>query len=276
MKDSANVYVEKEFCLKWAMVNKDSKKFWYIWGGLLVMALLGQVLNMFHLSSSYHSFADSSNVCGIHNGLNVLSNLSFIVAGLLACFKFWQNKNTNINSWIVALGAVLVCLGSSYYHYMPSDHTLFWDRLPMSLVFSGILMYSIIELNLIPNVKNKVKFSLGYLLFSLVCVVLWYVGSLNNTSILGPYVFLQFGGMALLLYMGYLAYSRGNKELYKKISGVMLCYIVAKIFESHDSAVYLLTDQLVSGHTIKHMISALALYIWLIPKNAINTYKKNI
>lgn len=249
--------------------NKDSKNFWYIWGALLLLAFVGQVLNLFHLSSSYHSFADSNSVCGIHNGLNVLSNLSFAFAGLLACFHYWKNKVTDINLWIVALGAILVCFGSAYYHYTPSDHTLFWDRLPMSLVFSGILMYSIIELNLIPNIKNKIKFSLGYLFFSVICVVLWYAGSLSNTSILGPYVFLQFGGMALLMYMGYLAYNRGNKDLYKKIAGVIVCYLMAKIFEHYDGAVYMLTDALISGHTIKHIISAIALYIWLKPKNTL-------
>jgi hypothetical protein len=42
-------------------------------------------------------------------------------------------------TFVLFLGLFLTGIGSSYYHLNPTDATLFWDRLPMTLCFAAIL-----------------------------------------------------------------------------------------------------------------------------------------
>ena len=42
--------------------------------------------------------------------------------------------------WLaLTVGIFLTGFGSSYYHWNPSDDTLFWDRLPMAIGFGAML-----------------------------------------------------------------------------------------------------------------------------------------
>jgi hypothetical protein len=241
----------------------NQTKFWGLWSAFFVLCLILQSFGLFHLSASYHLFADERSVCGVKYGLDVFSNLSFLIVGFFACLKYKVTNNKNLALWITALGAMLVCFGSSYYHMSPSDSRLVWDRLPMALVFAGIMSYSIIQLNLISFVKNKNAFTWSYLIFSLGCVFFWYLGTIIGFNGLAPYVFLQFGGLALLVYMGYIAYKEKKTSLVFKIAALISLYTVAKFFETYDSEVFSYTNLVISGHTIKHFISAVALYVWL-------------
>ena len=112
--------------------------------------------------------------------------------------------------------------------------------------------------NLIPK-KWENKFNIMYLIFSIVSVLLWYIGSLNGESWLGAYVFIQFGGMLTLIYI---AIKGSNKEFNKSIIKVLLLYVIAKLFEHYDLQFFELTNEIFSGHTLKHVISAIALYVW--------------
>jgi hypothetical protein len=46
---------------------------------------------------------------------------------------------------LASSGIFLTGFGSSYYHWSPNDGTLFWDRLPMALVFMAILASTVEE-----------------------------------------------------------------------------------------------------------------------------------
>ena len=46
---------------------------------------------------------------------------------------------------ILFLAVALVGLGSTYYHLDPSNGTLLWDRLPMSIAFMAFLATAITE-----------------------------------------------------------------------------------------------------------------------------------
>lgn len=243
--------------------NNSVHSFWLLWIALFITSLIVQQAGLFHLSASYHLFADDRNICGMHYGINILSNLSFMMVGCYFACRYYANDTKDVNLWIIAIGAMLVCLGSSYYHYAPDNYRLLWDRLPMSVVFSGITMYCVNRLNLMPFIKNKGTMAIKYLLFSISCVVLWYVGTIYNINLIEPYVFLQFGGLILLIYMGFIAYKTQDTVLVHKVIGIVGLYIIAKLFEHFDSQVFSLTHFIVSGHSIKHIVSALALYAWL-------------
>jgi hypothetical protein len=46
---------------------------------------------------------------------------------------------------ILLAGVALVAFGSSFYHLQPDDRTLFWDRLPMTIVFMSLLAATVGE-----------------------------------------------------------------------------------------------------------------------------------
>ncbi len=96
----------------------------------------------------YHAFADQRTVLGIQNGLNVLSNLPFLLVGiagigvvLLAGARRSALRAAGI-LWPYAalfLGTALTAFGSGHYHLNPNNQSLVWDRLPMAIGFMGLL-----------------------------------------------------------------------------------------------------------------------------------------
>jgi hypothetical protein len=63
---------------------------------------------------------------GVPNFWNVVSNLPFIGVGAVGLRQFHRDPAV----FVIFLGIFLTGVGSSYYHWDPSDRTLFWDRLP--------------------------------------------------------------------------------------------------------------------------------------------------
>ena len=90
---------------------------------------------------AYHAFADGRALGPIANAANVLSNLVFLVAGLLGLRSAVRQIELPARpAWIVAFaGIALVSVGSAWYHRAPGDDTLLWDRLPMTIGFMGLL-----------------------------------------------------------------------------------------------------------------------------------------
>src|SRR5262252_6718389 len=97
-------------------------------GGLLLLPPIAQ-------DQSYHEFADQRTIFGIPNFWNVVSNLPFLAVGAAGLRRFRGDSATAV----FFLGVFLTGIGSSYYHWHPSDDTLFWDRLPMTVSFASIL-----------------------------------------------------------------------------------------------------------------------------------------
>ncbi|HEY3739351.1 MAG TPA: ceramidase domain-containing protein, partial [Bryobacteraceae bacterium] len=98
---------------------------------------------------AYHSFADTRTLWGVANWWNVVSNIPFLLAAL---YGFWKLRGAVfIERWeryafyCVLVGTAAVAAGSSYYHWHPDDQRLFWDRLPMTVVFLSILAAAIGE-----------------------------------------------------------------------------------------------------------------------------------
>ena len=94
---------------------------------------------------SYHGFADQRTLLGVPNGADVLSNLAFALvgivglAGLLSRRRLRFNASTEAGLWLIAVGIIGTAAGSAWYHLNPTNATLFWDRLPMTVVFAGVL-----------------------------------------------------------------------------------------------------------------------------------------
>src|SRR5712692_9712484 len=102
--------------------------------GLLLLPPIPQV-------QSYHQFADQRALLGVPNFWNVVSNLPFIAIGAAGLWRCRDDSATIV----LFLGIFLTGFGSTYYHWNPTDGTLFWDRLPMTLAFTAILAGAVEE-----------------------------------------------------------------------------------------------------------------------------------
>src|SRR6516162_9418471 len=148
---------------------------------------------------------------------------------------------------VLFLGFFLTGIGSSYYHWDPSDATLFWDRLPMTLSFAAI--FALV-------VKERVGERAG-------TIALWPMLAIGVASLLlwlwvddlRLYFWTQFfPGLALLVLLAFYPakYTDGR---YWLIAAAL--YALAKLFEFSDAAIYSF-GHVVSGHTLKHLAAAAA------------------
>jgi len=110
--------------------------------GILVLLMLGSLFTVMSLEPipqnlAYHDFADQRKFLGIPNVLDVISNLAFLLVGVLG-LRYCIRADLGVGrlAWIVLFAGVsLVSVGSAYYHWAPSNETLLWDRFPMAVGF---------------------------------------------------------------------------------------------------------------------------------------------
>jgi hypothetical protein len=250
--------------------------FWSTWSVLFLTTFAAQLLGILNkFSPTENLFADLRVLCGVHNFGDVISNISFVLVGLYAMAHLIRSDSKDFNMWLIAIGSIMVGLGSAYYHNNPNNETLVWDRLPMSIVFSGIFMYSINSLRLIEK-RNYPLASLAYLVFSIATVLIWELGTKIHINLITPYVFLQFGGMVLIIVLAIMAFLEKKNQLSKTLFTIIACYALAKLFEHFDFQVFTALNHIISGHSIKHIISALAILMWFkMLKKETFTWKTN-
>ena len=204
----------------------------------------------------YHQFADDRTMLGIPNALNVLSNLPFLIfglwgAGILVTAMARHGYEARLFLYFVFFaGFALVAVGSGYYHLWPSNETLVWDRLPMTIAFMALLSAAIAELICpVPAIRLLPVF----LLVGVFSVFYWDYTEQIGRGDLRLYGLVQFLPMLLIVLMLWL-YERPDHFL-KYIVGAAVLYGVAKIFEVLDQATFR-SLIVVSGHTLKHLFAS--------------------
>jgi hypothetical protein len=214
----------------------------------------------FPQAPAYHQMADQRAWLGIPNALNVLSNLPFAVvglAGLLVVFgRGSHGKPLFHDQWerwpYAALfgGLVLTAFGSGYYHIAPDNPRLVWDRLPMTLCFTGFLTAVLAE-----RVSLRVARRLfGPLLAAgIASVAYWHWTELQNAGDLRFYTLMQAGSLILVLLI--LALHRSRYAGTEYLGAALAAYAAAKGLETADAGVFALGN-IVSGHTLKHVAAA--------------------
>jgi hypothetical protein len=215
-------------------------------GAGIVVVLLTPPLRQ---DPAYHDFADRRAFFGIPYALNVLSNVGFLIVG---AWSFVQVAHARIVRWersagmLFSLGLVLTGFGSAWYHLAPDNSTLVWDRLPLSALFPIVFAVAIGD-RVSPTVGRALLLPLA--VFGVVSVVWW-----DLTDDLRPYALAQFLPMALIPLM--LALFPGRRPVAPLLSGVVI-YAISKVFEVGDGVIFA-AGALVSGHTIKHLLAAMA------------------
>ena len=236
---------------------------------VVLAALVGLVLmslDPISQDSAYHLFADENALGAIPNWQNVLSNVPFAIVGLMGLrylVKAGQMPGRAVPQslgWtLLFTGVFLTALGSGYYHWQPSNFGLFWDRLPMTVGFSG-LFAAIIGERVSDKVYTIVLWPLT--LMGLFSAVYWIVTESYGMGDLRMYAFVQFFpllAIPLLLWLCPPRYTHGYM-----IMLALGCYVISKICEDRDRQIWELTRETVSGHAIKHLFAALGCYVLLV------------
>ncbi|HEX5680948.1 MAG TPA: hypothetical protein VFX82_08935, partial [Desulfobacterales bacterium] len=150
------------------------------------------------------------------------------------------------------IGVLLTALGSGYYHLAPDNETLFWDRLPMTIAFMGLVASQIVDRI---NVRAGLALLLPMLLLGAASVIYWRITERMGAGNVLPYGILQGYSVVILLLLAMLnpsRYTRGND-----IYWVFGWYVLSKVLETFDAEV-LAFSHFVSGHTLKHLAAAAA------------------
>jgi len=205
---------------------------------------------------NYHQFADQRSLLGIANAFNVLSNLPFLLVGLWGLYQS-LHKQRPVQIIIFCSGVALVAVGSAYYHYLPGNNTLLWDRLPMTVAFMGLFSFLVRE-KIDPPFGDKL---LGLLVFLGVASVLyWHVSELKMIGDLRPYILVQFFPMLAIVMLLWI--SSQNKSLNKAFYALLTYYLLAKAAEYFDRTIFEQT-QFISGHSLKHLLAAAGVFQFL-------------
>jgi hypothetical protein len=215
--------------------------------GLAAISLAGLLLvPPIPQSQIYHGFADQRALLGISNFWNVVSNLPFILVGALG-LRFFRR---DLSAGIFFLGVFLTGFSSSYYHWNPNDAGLFWDRLPMSVAFMAILANVVEE-----RLDAKVGKALLWPLVALgIASLLWWL----RTDDLRLYGWVQFFPCVVLPLIFWLFTPRYSGTWYWFAAAGW--YLLAKVLEYADAAIYSAGHGIMAGHALKHLAAAAACY----------------
>ncbi len=237
------------------------KQTWVLLVFTLVVVVAALGLPAVPQPPDYHHFADTRHALGIDNFLDVVSNAAFLVAGIaglvivLRGYTHFEHRSERWPWLVFFVGIALTAAGSSYYHLSPDNETLFWDRLPMTIAFMGLVSAQIVD---------RVKVRAGLLLLApmllvgVASVVYWIATERQGAGNVLPYALLQGYAVFVLLLMAIL-----NPSRYTRASDLYFIfgwYVLAKLLESFDAQV-LAYRQIVSGHTLKHIAAAAAGFV---------------
>jgi hypothetical protein len=198
----------------------------------------------------YHLFADARTCLGIRNFGNVASNLAFLLVGLVGwlwCHHYLRS-GARLAWMVFFIGVALVFAGSGYYHATPNDDTLVWDRLPMTLAFMGLFAALVSE-------HLGARYERALLIPALIigiASVLWW----RHTDDLRFYIWVQLAPLLAIPFVLALFPGRYTHRWYMLFG--LGFYGLAKIAEFYDKETYALTSLFVSGHSVKHLLAAMA------------------
>jgi len=203
----------------------------------------------------YHMFADSRTRLGIANFANITSNLPFLLVGAAGAIGCWRRRCGTWRSWLVFFaGVTLVFFGSAYYHRSPNDNTLMWDRLPMTIAFMSLFAALVSE-----HLDAKLETSLlAAALATGVFSVFWW----QHSGDLRIYIWVQ--GAPLLAIPYVVAAFPGRYTLRSYLLYGVSLYALAKLAELFDHQIYSATAGVISGHTLKHLLAAAAVFCVLL------------
>ena len=231
--------------------------------GALFGSDLAQLLNLqlnahghTHVYAHGHPFVDARVLWGIPNALDVLSNLSFIGMGVWGFYALHRAPAvpvaTRQAATVFFTGLLLTCLSSSFYHWGPDAWGLAVDRAGMAVAFAGVLGLAAAE-----RVSQRAA---PWVWASVLAAGMLAIMLNFAAGVVAPWAVVQFGGMAVVLWAAAQRAPSGSSDSSLGIRWPVLIaiYVVAKLLELGDEAVFHATREIISGHSLKHVAASLA------------------
>ena len=204
----------------------------------------------------YHTFAGQRRIWGVPNFWNTITNLPFTGVGVAGLAVAGRRKlagglpELRAGYLVFFAGMALVGPGSAHYHLGPTNASLVWDRLPMTLAFTAF--FSVV-------VGESISVRAGRLLLwplvfvGLASVAYWHFSEIAGRGDLRPYALVQFLLTALvpLILLLFRSPFSGTGWIWSVIGA----YGASKVAELADGPIYALVD-FVSGHSVKHLLAA--------------------
>jgi hypothetical protein len=218
--------------------------------GLLVAGPIAQ-------PDHFHAFADTRVWLGIPNALDVLSNLPFLIVGIIGLLRCTQVPHALQLPWrVLCVALCATCFGSAFYHWAPDDFGLLIDRMPIALACIAIALMMLAD-----RVSAAAAQPLPLAVMSMLAVtscLYWYFTQTAGYGDLRPYIFLQ--GLPMLLVPLLTLLYRGGMIRGSTWWTVLGLYAAAKLCEVLD---HQMLDALsvISGHTLKHLFAAAAAWV---------------
>ncbi|MBC7004457.1 hypothetical protein BIZ37_17995 [Photobacterium sp. BZF1] len=226
----------------------------------LILGALALYFSPIKQSRNFYDYADQSMLIGIPHFWDVISNAGFLIVGVMGLVENKRHPLALIPSMSFAyqlffIGLIGASLGSSIYHWAPGAFTLMIDRIPITVCF--ISLYCIILAEYLSPKLGKAML-LPTLAYGVVSVVYWYMTDvITGRGDMAPYVLVQ---LLPIIHIPLIVWLYPNKQNPTKYYLYALgLYVVCKWAESNDEELYALTS-LLSGHTIKHILAAIAGY----------------
>lgn len=216
---------------------------------LVLLALLGPAIAQ---PADHHHFADQRTLWGIPCAWDVVSNLPFAFLGFIGLGWLGAapalGRTQRACAALFFGGLVVTAACSAWYHWQPQDAGLAIDRLGMVYAFAGLLGLAVAD-----RISNRAGLAMAAVVLVLGPLSVHAWAASGNVL---AWCVLQFGGMALMLWLATLRPLEGALGL--RLGAILMIYSAAKALELADHAVFDLTGQLVSGHTLKHIVASLA------------------
>ena len=218
-----------------------------IFSPLICLYLFGDPIRQ---SQKYLNFADRRSILFVPNFFDVISSITFSYVGFSGLVQR-KKSDPNILWPLFFIGIFFIGPGSMYFHLNPNETTVIFDRLPMGVAFVSLFFAILIDtFNFSKGLKSLFIFSV---LLGLGSTIHWVV-----TRDLRFYIWVQLTPILTAILVPILFRVISLKLRYLIYAAAL--YIIAKITEVYDQQIYSVTGELLSGHTLKHLLAALAIY----------------
>ncbi|MCQ8103607.1 ceramidase [Methylomonas sp. SURF-2] len=240
-----------------------------ILGGIAMIASLALFLvDPISQDPAYHNFADARSLCGLANFWNVVSNLPFPVAGCLGLYRLGRlSQAQSAEAYrVMCWSVLLVGFGSAYYHANPSNDTLLWDRLPMTVAFMALFSLLLGE-RVLPS-QNRYRLWL-LVAAGVASAFYWSWTESLGRGDLRPYLLVQFLPILLMPFILLMFPERYLSN--RLLLAAFALYFIAKLLEHFDSRIFSILG-FMGGHAIKHVTAAVAALciIYAVPARRVN------
>lgn len=235
-------------------MNTSTQRLWLLGGTCILMLMVLFSFDRIPQDPNYHLFVDTETRLGLPNFWNVVSNLPFLGVGVFAFWRLPRLMNQEcLQAYVVlCLGVTLVAFGSAYYHHLPSNGTLLWDRLPMTVAFMALFAMLLSERVIVAH-QTMTLFFLVF--FGIAAALYWAWTESCDKGDLRPYVAVQFLPIICIPLIVALFPSKYLSNRF--LMYAFAWYLLAKGLEHGDHDIQHLVG-FIGGHPLKHIAAALA------------------